>query len=285
MEKRNINDFTDTLQDVFNFISISKNTKIIGSANIKAIHFISDYDLNENISKDEVKFNTIYNDFKQIFINSKNNDDIFITDFKCGEIKGESLRWSYDDIMKGSKNNISFNTALKQDAVCKLDIIVIIDNKITEITNNYFIANDKTESKTKILKSIFKSYEEYIKDKNYMKAMKRLYSYNNIKDPKNKQLELTMFFNSDIGYLNKIRSDFELVIVLGSQEFKPVHINIIKHNLQLLKYNLSFSKFNISNKIDKICKSNNLKTIISKITIIKNQLYKYVNGLVKKKYF
>jgi len=285
MEKRNINDFTDTLQDVFNFISISKNTKIIGSANIKAIHFISDYDLNENISKDEVKFNTIYNDFKQIFINSKNNDDIFITDFKCGEIKGESLRWSYDDIMKGSKNNISFNTALKQDAVCKLDIIVIIDNKITEITNNYFIANDKTESKTKILKSIFKSYEEYIKDKNYMKAMKRLYSYNNIKDPKNKQLELTMFLNSDIGYLNKIRSDFELVIVLGSQEFKPVHINIIKHNLQLLKYNLSFSKFNISNKIDKICKSNNIKTIISKITIIKNQLYKYVNGLVKKKYF
>ena len=70
MDKRNINDFTDTLQDVFNFISISKNTKIIGSANIKAIHFISDYDLNENISKDEVKFNTIYNDFKQIFVNS-----------------------------------------------------------------------------------------------------------------------------------------------------------------------------------------------------------------------
>ena len=39
--------------------------------------------------------------------------------------------------------------------------------------------------------------------------MKLLYSYNNIKDPKNKQLELTMFLNSDIGYLNKIRSDFE----------------------------------------------------------------------------
>jgi len=177
MDKRNINDFTDTLQNVFNFISISKNTKVIGSANIKSIHFISDYDLNENISKDEVKFNTIYNDFKPIFINSKNNDDIFITDFKCGEIKGEPLRWSYDDIMKGSKNNISFNIALNQDAVCKLDIIVIIDNTITEITNNYFIENDKTESKTKILKSIFKSYEEYIKVKNYMKVIKRLYSY------------------------------------------------------------------------------------------------------------
>ena len=77
-----------------------------------------------------------------------------------------------------------------------------------------------------------------------MKAMKRLYSYNNIKDPKNKQLELTMLFYSDIGYINKIRSDFELVILLGSQEFKSVHINIVKHNLQLLKYNLSFSKFN-----------------------------------------
>ena len=96
--------------------------------------------------------------------------------------------------MKGSKNNLSFNAALKQDAVCKLDIIVIIDNKITEITNIYFIANDKTESKSKILRSIFKCYEYYIQDKNYMKATKRLYSYNNIKDPKNKQLELTMFF-------------------------------------------------------------------------------------------
>ena len=84
-----------------------------------------------------------------------------------------------------------------------------------------------------------------------------------------------MFLNFDIYYLNKIRSDFELIILFSSQEFKPVHIDIIKHNLQLLKYNLSFSKFNISNKIDKICK----------ITIIKNQLYKYVNGLVKKKYF
>ena len=59
MDKRNINDFTDTLQDVFNFISISKNTKIIGSANIKVINFISDHDLNDNISKDEVNFTTI----------------------------------------------------------------------------------------------------------------------------------------------------------------------------------------------------------------------------------
>ena len=51
MDKRKINDFTKTLQDVFNFISISKNTKIIGSANIKSIHYISDYDLNEDIKK------------------------------------------------------------------------------------------------------------------------------------------------------------------------------------------------------------------------------------------
>ena len=216
MDKRKINDFTKTLQDVFNFISISKNTKIIGSANIKSIHYISDYDLNEDIKNS----NSIYNDFKQIFIKSMKNDDIFITDFKCGEIKNEPLRWSYDDIMKGSKNNVSFNAALKQDVVCKLDIIVLIDNKITEITNNYFIANDKKESKSKILKSIFKSYEDYVKEKNYMKAMKRLYSYNNIKDPNNKQLELTNFFNSDIGYLNKLRSDFELIILLGEQKFK-----------------------------------------------------------------
>jgi hypothetical protein len=282
MDKRNINDFSDDLINAFNFISITNTTDIIGSSINKKIHFISDYDLNEYISTD-TKTETIYNDFKQIFINTKKDNNFFITDFKCGEKNNKPLRWNYDDIMKGSQKGITFNTALKQkDVVCKLDIIVLIDNKITEITNNYFFIKNENESKTNIMKSLMKSYKENIKEKNYMKALKRLYSYNKIRKPNNKQTELMKFFNSDVGRLNKIRSDLELIILLSEQ---PIDINIIKHNLQIIKYDISFSEFNISDEIDKICKLNNITKIIKKVNSIKNKLSKFINNIVKNEFF
>ena len=46
----------------------------------------------------------IYNAFKDKFISCKEDEDYFITDFKCGlNTDGSPLRWEYKDIMKGYK--------------------------------------------------------------------------------------------------------------------------------------------------------------------------------------
>jgi hypothetical protein len=304
---QNINDFNNKLVKLINFISIEGKTTIIGSSILKPIRYNSDYDLSTDIKGEANLKNKIYLRFKKIFRLSKKDKNIFITDFKCGiDNNGEALRWKYNDIMKGFQivdgETYFFEECLLMKSTIKLDIIYLINNKFTELSDNYYIKiGNKTNfnpiNKKTVLKSLKEDYNDLIKQKKFYKALKREFSMietDNMNEPTPKntlnerQQELINYFNSDIGILNKGSSDLKvLLILLEEQTFRKPSLKNIRDNLQIIKQNISYSlDLNFSNKLNKATLSTTpKKTMINIIKSIIDKIDNYINNDTKNEFF
>jgi len=268
MLKKNNEDFNNNLLNVFNLMTISGNYNIVGSASLKKIYYNSDIDLNE---VDDLKsYKKVYEKFKEIFKVCKENNNFFITDFKCGiDEKNEPIRWTYKDIMNGYINNKSFEDCLKQKSMIKLDIVYLLNGSFIEITEVYFLKignhtnyNENELNSEEITKNLQNELKELIDEKQYFKALKRIFSILLI-DEKNNTLQnkLINFFNSENGILYKANADLKILINVIENNFKKPNINDIKNNLQVIKQNLSIqteTHKNCSKIIDDICKIKNI---------------------------
>lgn len=286
----------NNLKKPFNLLQLYENQEIIGTAADKEINIVNDYDLQEYINlhgRSNIELYTqIYDQFKEKFIEAKRSKNIFITDFKCGHYKSIPIRWNYENMKDGYKivedNKIWFINALQQKSVIKLDLIYY-DNKtgrIHEITQNYYLEINNITTYDKIVKknikaSLLKSFKDYYyTDKNFYKAMKRLYSYYKIFDKNNKKIQLLQnLFNSNLGKQNKIISDLKTLLLLMENVFRPINKRFILNNLLSLDFNIfdeDIKKLydNIINNYDKLTK----KQIIENIDNIINTIYDIVNN-------
>lgn len=293
--QRNINDFLNSYQKIFNMMSINTKYNIIGSSNLKNIRYNSDYDLqNEFISNKNLNNQVV----KKIQTNIKNlnNNNSFVIDFKCGiDSKGDSLHWTVQEIKNNKKivdgNTTTLQNAIIQKSTIKLDVIIFINSTFVDITENYYIkignnSNfDKIDSSI-ILKNIQEDIQEQIKDNNYNKALKRIFSFTKINSPKNPILkELIDFFNSNAGIINKGRADLDVILILLEKEI-PVDISKIKIVLDTIKFQLSYNTlFDFTDSFLKLEKINNKMKLIKPITKLRDELYDIVNNLSKEFYF
>jgi hypothetical protein len=148
-----INNFPKELTEYFHKMSISSSYDIIGSSHYKNFIYNNDYDLNEYLKiKDTPSvLNNLYKMFLQKFIDADKNPDQFITDFKCGEINEETIRWDINSMKKGyqqiGNKKITFQECLLMNSTIKLDEVIFLNGMVTEITNNYFlkVGQQKTE--------------------------------------------------------------------------------------------------------------------------------------------
>jgi len=302
MIHQDINDFNNKLVKLINFISVEGKTSIIGSSTLKPIRYNSDYDLSTEIKGPLDIAHKIYLRFKEIFRLSKKDRNIFITDFKCGiDSYGEPLRWKYNDIMKGFKNvdgeTYFFESCLFHKSTIKIDIVYLINNKFTELSDNYYIkignnTNFEDISKKSVKQSLKNDYDQLVNDGKYYKALKREFSMIEIDQPKNKlsnrQLKLIDYFNSDIGILNKGRADLDLLLILlEDQTFRKVSLKNIRENLQIIKQNISYAlEPNFSSLLNKSSKPYTSKNIV--INIIKKiskNISNYVDDDALKNFF
>ena len=290
MQYRNIKDFNIKLLKEFSFLSIEGKYSVIGSSNLKNIHYNSDFDLETHFEvKDknpETIYNKIYKHFKELFIKAKKDPNTFITDFKCGLDKdGEPLRWTYADIIKGINKGVSFINALKMKSTIKLDVIYLMNGYFNEISDNYYIkvgniANFDKITRETIIKSIEDEYIKLTNEGRYYKALKRRFIIGGKKDKK-----IVEYINSDIGILNKAKSDISTLILLLEQKFRPVKIEDITNALQQIKYNLSYNlDLDLSNEINSICKMQKNKMLgeLQKVELI---LENFINARAKKDFF
>lgn len=293
--KQNINNFPQELQKVFHFMNISTSINLIGSSNYKNFLYIGDYDLNDYYKTSDTKniLNKIYENFRDKFIDAKKNPDMFITDFKCGEDDThEPLRWNYKDIMKGYKivdnTKYQFTDCVMHKSTMKLDMIYLYNGIATEISDNYFLqikteTNYIKEDKKETMNKLVESYNEKIQEKNYFKALKRLFNIEQLEGHKSEKL--IDLFNSDLGLLYNVISELKTIILLLEQTFKPIKLDIVKNNLQYVKYKgskvIQLDTDDICSTIDKICKSNSKKYMINSLNKLCNELIKKLNDKVK----
>jgi len=264
--------YNNYIKKIVKLMSMESKVNIVGSAKIKRNIYYSDYDSFSTVKgKNE---NMIYNHFRSVFEIIKNSENTIITDFKLGENeKGEPLRWTYEEIKKRENNGITFEMALKQKSMIKMDIVVLLNSRFIEITEVYNIYIDGSSnvdySKENIMKELIDDMNEQIKEGNHMKSLKRKYSILNL-DNKDKAVreKLIDYFNSPIGLLNRSKSDLETMLtVIESPKFD---IDEIRNSLQMLKEIIS--AFPVENNLEMI-------SMMKTKDKMKVPIYKQINRL------
>ena len=270
--------YNNNIKKIAKLMSLESKVNIVGSAKIRRNLYYSDYDSFSTVKgKNE---NMIYNHFRSVFEIIRNSENTIITDFKLGEnAKGEPLRWTYEEIKRRENNGITFDDAIKQKSMIKMDVVTLFNGRFIEITEVYNIYIDGSSnadySKENVRHELMHDMQEHIKEGNFMKALKRRYSLLNL-DNKNKaeREKLIDYFNSPIGLLNRTKSDLETMLtVIQSPKFD---IDEIRNSLQMLKE--AISAFPVENNLEMISKlktKQNMKVPIYKQIL---RVKEYVNN-------
>lgn len=299
IQDRQIDSNLKKLKEVFNIISLTKKYKVIGSSNIKNIRYNSDFDLADFYKNDNPNYKKIVNYFQFIYkkLDSKESYS-YITDFKCGiNTNNEPLKWTKDEVLKNkklllNKSYITLEEAIKQKSTIKIDVVSYINNTFIEISENYYIKingisnfDEKELNKTSIINSIKESEQDEIKDNNYNKALKRYFSWNFALDKKNPKIKILIdFFNSDVGILNKTRSDLDTLILL-LEKVEDINIDQILNALDIMKFQNSYNTIkDYTNDFLKIIEVKNKKKLYILLVKLRDNIYNLVNDISKKFY-
>lgn len=239
-------------KDIFAFLSIDGEQKLVGTRADKNIKYSADYDLKEKktFKKTSDIYFYIFNLFREKYKEALQNPNIWITDFKAGMFRGQPIKWNKEEIKRGYKNIdsyiILFTDVLQQDSIIKLDIIAIDkDHNITEYSDIYRIKvgdlnlTQFKPSKEEEAKSLLNDVYSKVSYKKYFKALRRLYQYAIIIKDNKLQNDLLTIMNSSLGEDYKIMSDLDTLLKLLEQKFKPVNKEIILTHLKMMKINVN----------------------------------------------
>ena len=158
--------FNNKVSQIGSIMSLESKVNVVGSASIQRSIYYSDYDLFETIQN---KTSTvILNHFRSVFNIIKSAPNTVISDFKCGSSpNGFPLRWDYSEIQSGVNNGVSFDEAIQQKGIIKLDIISFINGRFVEITEVYNVKiNGKSNmdyTNEEVIKSTTTDYKDEVK--------------------------------------------------------------------------------------------------------------------------
>jgi len=287
-EGRKPDEFKKSIQHVFDLLAIRGKYNIIGSASNQDILYYSDFDLS---TFEKVSLQSIKKIFQNKFKEALKDRAIFITDFKCGEVDGEPVRWNKNNIKTGSQivdgKQITLEECLLMPSTIKMDIVALIDGDFVEFSDNYYLSvngvknySDEEVSKNVLLKELEKSAKEYYDEPNYFKYLKRVFSIKTMKNQSTKKL--IDFFNSQVGLLNKSKTDLETLILVLENKFRKVKLEDVCNNIQIIKQNIGGIsevefKSTLYKDLDKICSYKNPTSIIKNLKKVINYIKRKVN--------
>jgi hypothetical protein len=117
--------------------------------------------------------------------------------------------------MKNDNNQgVTFAEALRHKSMIKLNIIALMSGRFIEITEEYNIYLDGvpffSPSLDDILDDITKDYSNEIREGNYIKASKRMFSVLKLKSEEPRKQDILLhYFNSPEGLVYRCKHDLE----------------------------------------------------------------------------
>lgn len=301
-DKKQLIDFSDKIQKVFNLLTISRKFRVVGSAALKNIRYVNDYDLNEHYSRNfdtKEALDLIYKMFVEKFEVCEKDPNCFITDLKCGmNSNDEPLRWDKKDIKKGFKvledgRKMTFQECILTKSTFKLDLVKIIDERFIEFSDNYLIKLGEESNffphdlqKDHLLTELKRSYEEYFYTyQNLFKGLKRAFSYYLMDgEGKNAHLlkKLMKLFNSNVGKLYNVKGQLGTILLVmeNANGFKVPKMKDIKRNIQLIWKSLEDLPVpDTRKKLMNAMKVNSRSKMKRALEDIEDDLYDIVNAL------
>jgi hypothetical protein len=301
-DKKQLIDFSDKIQKVFNLLTISRKFRVVGSAALKNIRYVNDYDLNELYQRNfdtKGALDLIYKMFVDKFKRCEKDPNCFITDLKCGvDSNGEALRWNKTDIKKGYKvledgRKLTFQECILAKATFKLDVVKIIDGVFTEFSDNYFIKLGQESnffphdlSRDHLLTSLKHSYEEYFYTyQNLYKGLKRAFSFYLMEsEGKNAHhlKKLMKLFNSPVGKIYTVKGQLGTILLVMENKngFRKPKMEDVKRNIQLIWKSLEHLPVpDIREKLAVALKVNSFPKMKKALEDIEDDLFDIINNL------
>jgi len=202
------------------------------------------------------------------------------------------LRWKYEDIMNGFINvsnnrKIYFNDLFNDKSLFKIDIVSYVNERFIEFSNifefRYSNGVNINAEKADDLQSLKEDMKEQYYNKNYMKAIKRLFSISKIEDNKELANTLLDIINSDAGKLSQVKSNIDTCILLLEHGYTDeTTISKIYKFVDLLKSENPNLPKRILSKMNNINKAKLSNTVLMKLEEIKNDIQKYLQKITLK---
>jgi hypothetical protein len=306
MVEKPIEMLNDAVTKTAHKFAIKHKVKLLGSNSLRGMLYPSDFDFESKLT-DRKK--ALYTEFKKVFQNKAFMNSIYFMDFKCGiderfvdinnlppnllkQVKSADdpeeahrdlyiLRWKPNDVINGFIKLVdgkkkSFIDCLDDDTILKIDWIVPVGHTFAECSTNYYY-KQTPPTEEEIVKGLKEDIEEY-KNTNTMKSLKRFYSLlQSLKKEKSTQKKLVSFFNSPIGYINKVKNDLQLLMDLT--ETHEIEWSKIQSNIQMLKENLSNTEIPQNSVVlDLNCNQRNYR---KKVQSVIDKLQKIINEVSK----
>jgi hypothetical protein len=235
--KKTISQLPKPIQRGINFIKITRHINLVGSSSIKQLKYTQDYDLNQLIDE-PITPQHVLQLVQQKYERAKKDKTIYISDLKLGGHK-----WTSKDIQKGfiSVDGVkkSFTELLfYKDDLFKMDLLLLLPNKqLAEITDVYRInlhGQKNYEEDEEVREKLMKDIQDFLKEKNYFKMLKRVFSLLLLNGDVNKAdiQKFLDFFNSKAGMLYNIQYYYDLINILENQTFRKAPKRLIKWNLE-----------------------------------------------------
>lgn len=240
LEKKYLNDFPPKIKDLFKKLRFKKSfISVVGSSSFKRQKYYGDYDI-DNIILKKYSAENAYDEFVKILENILTDDDVFFIEMKLQKLNGDKIKFEKDQKFTFEE----FNKYYKDLDFVKIDLVVNYDNLFIELSINYKFNNSKALSD--ISQSLEESMKSEIKDKNYLKAIKRYLSFLISKgdDADKSKIEMIIdFLNSDVGLKYKVVSNLKALELMGNHYNDDFTMKKMRLNLDNLdRLNLGTQK-------------------------------------------
>jgi hypothetical protein len=142
-----------------------------------------------------------------------------------------TLRWTLDEIIKNKKKMpngkfITLDLALLQPIITKIEVIMMVNGRLVAFSN--FFDNKTSANSENFELGIKFNYYRMLKDKKYMKVIKRMFAIqrNFIMD-KGTIENIYRFLVSDVGRLGRVSTDIKAIIeVINTKQTIPIKVAI-----------------------------------------------------------
>jgi hypothetical protein len=219
------------------------------------------------------------------------------------------VRWSMNDIFNGFKIlpggiNLTLEDALTHKSQINIELLAIVNNKITDLSNYFvlmFTDSSGKEMAVNLQQSTITDFINYFKknlqssmkklyyselDYDYLKLVKRYWSYGRFTKDQKLIDKLVPILNSNIALAGQLKSEIATIIkLLENIPLSQIPIEILRNQLSFWKSRLTHVleipddlEFKIDISIDKIV-NNQLdnEQIIDILSPIKERLVKIIN--------
>lgn len=187
-DKKSPSVFPEEVKHAINLLSIPhSHVSIVGTSSSKLTPYFGDIDIYNKVDfkatrKEAVKTFELFIKSRIPLIQMTN--DLYFSDFKCGEHEGNGIHWTQQEILNGTTRHTSLEQAIGQhNHVIKIDVLIIYGNRIIELTVFYDLyyhgenLNGDGFSIKTVEESLKKDIDHYTgEEPNHFKAIKRYYS-------------------------------------------------------------------------------------------------------------